>query len=128
MPDVYPGDLTTRIKDLEKAVEELRAQSQDRQPLTEASQGWILRAMATPPSPGGDDVHIYAQGDELWVRSNIGTIPLRDRGQAAVVSAISLPSAGATYSTAEQTLLNTAVSRINSILLELKLAALMASS
>lgn len=128
MPDQFPGSFTAQMDDLARRVEVLEAQGSVRPPLIEASQGWILRARSTPPAPGGDDIHIYAQSDEFWVRSAFGTIALRQQAQAEFVSAISLPSAGATYTSSEQALLNAAISKINVILLELKLATLMASS
>lgn len=127
MPDVYPGDLATRIKDLEKAIEELKAQVQGRDPLTEASQGWILRSMTTPSLPPDGDIHIYAQGGQLWARSSFGTIALDGVPTAAAVSPVGAANAGSSYTSSEQDLLNQLKDRVNLILTNLKIAGLMSS-
>ncbi|TYB69753.1 hypothetical protein FXF51_06205 [Nonomuraea sp. PA05] len=124
MPDVYPTDLTQRIRDLEKAVEELRAGA-SREALTEASQGWVLREMATPSVPPTGDIHIYAQGGQLYARSSFGTIALNDQAKAGFVQAVGAANAGTTYTTSEQDLLNQLKDRVNLIITNMKIAGLM---
>ncbi|MFB4280861.1 hypothetical protein ACBJ59_36615 [Nonomuraea sp. MTCD27] len=124
MPDVFPNDLATRIRDLEKAVEELRAGA-SREALTEASQGWVLRQMATPSVPPTGDIHIYAQGGQLFARSSFGTIALDDVPSAAAVQVVGAADAGTSYTTSEQDLLNQLKQRVNLIITNMKIAGLM---
>src|SRR5687768_9214871 len=74
--DVYPGDLLSTVRQLQADVAELQALMGARPAATEASQGWILRAMGTPAAPPAGDVHIYASGGQLWARSTFGTVAL----------------------------------------------------
>jgi hypothetical protein len=101
---------------------------QNRQPLTEASAGWILRHQATPSVPTTNDVHIYAQNGRLRGLSSLGDVPLLAQGKAAYVAPITATSAGATYTSTEQTLMNTLKTSVNDALLNLKLAVLMNST
>lgn len=102
MPDVYPGDLTTRIRQLEKDVEELKALLGSREPLTVASQGWMLANM-TIPAVGAGQVHIGANNNDFYARSINGIKRLMDTaGHVAPVTG----AAGATYTALEQTKIN----------------------
>jgi hypothetical protein len=128
VPNVYPGDPWERIRQLERDVEELKALLKARDPLTSASQGWLLNSMASPVVPASGDVHIYAQTGRLWARSTLGDVSLLPQGKASYVAPVTAVSAGATYTSTEQTLMNTLKTSVNDILLNLKTAGLMNTS
>lgn len=83
----FPGDDADDFAGLRKAVDELQALLRARAPLTEASKGWVLRAMPAPDTGDldPDDVWIHARSGRLWVSSQSGDIPLVEVPQAAPV-------------------------------------------
>lgn len=111
MPDVYPGDLTARIRQLEKDVEELKALQGSREPLTAASQGWRLSDMAIPTVSAGQ-VHIGSNSGDLFAQTTSGT--KRMFYKASTVAAVS-GSVGDTYTTFTRDIINDLISKFNSL-------------
>ncbi|MFC4006655.1 hypothetical protein ACFOY2_05445 [Nonomuraea purpurea] len=73
MPDLYPNDLTVRIRQLERDVEELKALLRARQPTTAASQGWLLSNMSIPSVSAGT-CHIGCTGGDVFSVNAAGKI------------------------------------------------------
>lgn len=71
----FPGDPMADVRDLQRTVEDEQA-TQRRQPLVEASAGWIFTDRATPTTPTSGKTHIYSQGGRLWAASSAGAVPL----------------------------------------------------
>lgn len=65
MPDLYPGDLMTRLDQLERTVAELQALLGARQPLTAASQGWLMSNMSVPSVSAGT-CHIGCNSGDVF--------------------------------------------------------------
>ncbi|GAA0853529.1 hypothetical protein ACFQVD_26410 [Streptosporangium amethystogenes subsp. fukuiense] len=84
----FPSDDEGDFTGLRNAVDELQALLRARAPLTEASRGWILRAMPAPDTGelGPDDVWIHARSGQLWASSQSGDVPLVQVPQAAPVA------------------------------------------
>jgi hypothetical protein len=127
VPDLYPSDLTARIRELERAIEDLRAATQTRQPLIAASAGWVMRHRASPTAPPSGDVHIYAQSGTLWSLSTLGSVPLLER-QAGAVPTIVGADAAATYTVDAQTLINTLKTTVNLLMSNMRLEGLLSVS
>lgn len=72
MPDVYPADLSTRIRTLEREVAELKALLQARQPMTAASKGWLLTDMSIPSVEAGT-CHIGCNNNDFFAQTTAGT-------------------------------------------------------
>jgi len=81
----FPADDEGDFTSLRRAVDDLQAVLKNREPLTEASAGWILRDRDDPETPAGG-VHIYAQGGEFYVRTGAGLIRDIIPPQAAAVA------------------------------------------
>lgn len=80
MPNLFPSDFLQDVADIKKDAKQAKGAIGNRPPLTEASQGWILRAMSSPDADqlGSGDVWIFAQGGELWAMDSSGDeIPLQ---------------------------------------------------
>lgn len=102
--DGLPASGLKDIRDLQQAVAQAQQSAGTGRPLTEASKGWILRAMATPDlgELGPDDVWIYAKGSTLWALSQDGDVPLVEfvRGVSVPDATNNLALAPASYSKA----------------------------
>ncbi|MFE3449615.1 hypothetical protein ACFXJ8_11835 [Nonomuraea sp. NPDC059194] len=88
--DGYPDDQQRVMRQMQRDLTTAQASAGRRQPLIEASAGWVMRNRSTPPAPPSGDVHIYAQGGRLWARSTLGDVPLLpipDPPQAGFVGA-----------------------------------------
>ncbi|MEU8035720.1 hypothetical protein [Streptosporangium sp. NPDC049078] len=88
------------MRELQRGLAQVQQTAATGRPLTEASKGWILRAMDSPDTElGPGDVHIYARSGRLWVRSQSGDIPLVEFQQGDAVSnpSYSLTNATPTY-------------------------------
>ena len=110
--DDLPASGLRDIRDLQRGVAQAQQSAATGRPLTEASRGWILRAMATPDLDelGPDDVWIRAEGGQLWALSHNGDVPLVEfvRGAAVATPAFPLTNSASTYIQANaQTVVNT---------------------
>ncbi len=115
MPDVYPSDLAARVEQLERTVAELQAALGQRQPLTSASQGWLLGNMSIPSV--SDGVHIGSSGDEPFFATPSGTKRLPNVAvNVAAPSAISAGSAPGSYSSSHSQALVTDVTNLRTTL------------
>lgn len=110
MPDVYPGDLANRIRQLEKDIEDLKAQG--RPAATEASQGWRLKSMSVPAVPSGE-AHIGADASGFFAADVNGV--KRMMYKASHVTPIAA-AAGDTYTTGTRDLINLLVARLNELI------------
>lgn len=72
----FPADARDDLAALQQNVAATQNQAGRREPLTETSQGWILRAMSTPSA--GDlrsgDVRIFGLDDKLCVQDSSGRV------------------------------------------------------
>ncbi|MFG1963076.1 hypothetical protein [Nonomuraea sp. NPDC049028] len=84
MPDVYPADLGTRIRTLEREVAELKALLQARQPMTAASKGWLLTDMSIPSVESGT-CHLGCNDGDVFSVNASGQVK-RMFLQAAVIA------------------------------------------
>ncbi|MCK2214301.1 hypothetical protein MF672_010930 [Actinomadura sp. ATCC 31491] len=91
MPDVYASNLASRVEQLEREVDQLKALLGTRPALTAASQGWLLTNQAVPDVDVGQ-VHIGANSGEFFAVGSSGVVR-RLYPQAATVAAFTtLPS------------------------------------
>lgn len=112
MPDVYPSDLTARIRQLEKDVEELKALLGSREPLTSASKGWLMSNMTIPTVDSGQ-AHIGTSDNEVFAATINGTKYMLPRAPNPGTVAASV---GDTYTTITQGIINDLISKFNSLI------------
>ncbi|MEV6036047.1 hypothetical protein AB0L65_33170 [Nonomuraea sp. NPDC052116] len=111
MPDVYPNDLTARLRQMEKDIEELKALLGSREPLTAASKGWRLSNMTIPTVSSGQ-AHIGANNNEIFGSTINGTkYMLAKAPNPGTVSS----SVGDTYTTFTRDAINDVISKFNSL-------------
>lgn len=122
----FPSDPMQDLRELQRTVADDQATSGSQ--LLVASAGWVMRNRSTPPAPPTGDIHIYAQNGTLWATSASASVPLLPQNKAAFVAAVANADAGASYDSSAQALLNALKSKVNAILTELKIAALMNGS
>jgi len=84
VPNVFPDNLPDRIRQLERDVDELKALLRQRQPLTTASQGWVLSEMSIP-SVESDTVRIGCNNADFFARTSSG-VTKRMFAQAAAIA------------------------------------------
>ncbi len=100
--DNLPASGLRDIRDLQRGLAQAQQTAATGRPLTEASRGWILRAMATPDlgELGPDDVWIYAENGQLRALSRDNDVPLVEfvRGVAVPDATNNLALAPASYS------------------------------
>lgn len=70
--DKFSGNLADEVSRLRAEVNELRALVRQRQPLTQASQGWRMSDMSIP-SVGPGEIQIGSNNGELFVATESGT-------------------------------------------------------
>ncbi|MEV0586311.1 hypothetical protein [Nonomuraea sp. NPDC050310] len=103
--DDFPADQTRAIRAVQAAASTAQSSVQRRQPLKEASQGWILRSSPGPnlSELGPGDVWIGAESGRLVAIDSSGTmiplveIPPFPQADSVEVGVVSIPSAPATY-------------------------------
>lgn len=122
--DDLPASGLRDIRELQRGLAQAQQTAATGRPLTEASRGWILRAMSTPSlgELGPGDVWIYAKGGTLWALSQNDDVPLVEfvRGAAVANPAFPLTNATPTYTQAQiQTIVNT-VDNLHTAFLALK--------
>ncbi|MBG0828568.1 hypothetical protein HS041_12390 [Planomonospora sp. ID67723] len=115
----YPGDPMQDLRDLQRAMGEQQA-TQQRQPLTEATLGWILHNMATP-SAAAAGCHIFASGGQPYAVDSSGVVwSMRHRRGAAVSDpSVSVSSAPASYDQSHIQSLVNAVQSLNTAVVAL---------
>lgn len=99
MPDVYPSDPIARIRQLEKDVEELKAMLRARQPLTAASQGWLMSNRAVPSVSSGQ-IHIGSNAGDFYVSTTSGTKRIPNVAATVTAPNPTLSNAPGSYSAA----------------------------
>lgn len=114
--DAFPEDQARLTRQIQRDIVQAQASAGTNRPLTEASQGWILRS-ASGPNPstlGPNDVWIGAQGGRLVAMDDSGgTIALAPVSfpiaAYQVVDAYILSNAGSSY---DQSLMQNVVDAI----------------
>lgn len=119
--DNFPDDQGRITRDLQRGVADAQQSANRRQPLIEASAGWVMRHRSTPPSPGGSDIHIYAQSGRLWVSSFLGAqmlepVPPFPKAGLVTVGTVSISSAPASYDQSHSAELRSAIFTLNNAL------------
>lgn len=69
----YPEEYEDRFEAVEKNAPDLFSSAQNRAPYTEASAGLILPNRGEPDDPPSG-VHIFAEGDEFYVKTADGVV------------------------------------------------------
>jgi hypothetical protein len=96
MPDVYPGNLVSDIRDLRERVESLEALLSARQPITAASKGWLMSEMAIPSVSAGQ-VQIGCNDGRFFARDADGIRRIPAQGGEVIEPNVSIDSAPGDY-------------------------------